>query len=74
LKKKWIFWILCDIFGLFGVPGENAGDREAEVRAKMTAVSWRFEWCRSRLLNVDIEGAVNGFMRGVNFCDFWIFG
>jgi hypothetical protein len=65
--------ILCDIFGLFGVPGENAGDREVEVRAKMTAVSRRFEWYHGRLLNVDIEGAVNRFVRGVNFCDFWIF-
>jgi hypothetical protein len=60
-------------FGLFSVPGENAGDREDEVRAKMTAVSRRLEWYWSRLLNVDIEGAVNGFVRGVNFCDFWIF-
>jgi hypothetical protein len=67
LKKKLYFLDFWEIFGLFGVPGENAGDREDEVRAKMTAVSRRFEWCRSRLLNVDIDSAVNRFVRGVDF-------
>jgi hypothetical protein len=52
---------LGDIFGLFSVPGENAGDREAEIRTKMTGMSRRFEWYHGRLLNVDIEGAVNRF-------------
>jgi hypothetical protein len=62
-----IFGFLGDIFGLFGVPGENAGDREDEVRAKMTAGRRRFEWYHGRRVNVDIEGAVNRFVRGSKF-------
>jgi hypothetical protein len=62
-----IFGFLGDIFGLFSVPGENAGDREVEVRAKMTAGRWRFEWYHGRRVNVDIDSAVNRFVRGSKF-------